>query len=47
MFDRFDNNFKMIKRKGTIVVVGAASGMPEPFSVTRLVEKNVKILRPT
>lgn len=45
--DRFENNFKMIKRKGTIVVVGAASGMPEPFSVVKLVEKNIKLLRPT
>lgn len=45
--DTFENNFKMIKRKGTIVVVGAASGMPEPFSVVKLVEKNIKLLRPT
>jgi NADPH2:quinone reductase len=44
---RFDNNFKMIMRKGTIVVVGNASGMPDPFSVAKLAEKNVKIVRPT
>lgn len=43
----FDNNFKMIKRKGTIVSVGNASGAVEPFSLLRLVEKNVKLLRPT
>ncbi|PPR06600.1 hypothetical protein CVT24_001785 [Panaeolus cyanescens] len=45
--DTFDNNFKMIKRKGTIVSVGNASGAVEPFSLFRLVEKNVKLLRPT
>lgn len=44
---RFDNNFKMIKRKGTIVSYGNASGAVEPFSITKLVEKNVKLLRPT
>lgn len=44
---RFDDNFKMIKRKGTIVSVGNASGAVPPFSVPRLVEKNVKLLRPT
>jgi len=43
----FDNNFKMIKRKGTIVSVGNASGAVEPVSLLRLVEKNVKLLRPT
>ncbi|GLB43603.1 putative zinc-binding dehydrogenase [Lyophyllum shimeji] len=45
--DTFDNNFKLIKRKGTIVSVGNASGPVEPFSPLRLVEKNVKLLRPT
>jgi len=44
--DTFDNNFKMIKRKGTIVSVGNASGAAAPFSVLRLAEKNVKLLRP-
>ena len=43
----FDNNFKLIKRKGTIVSVGNASGAVGPFSITKLVEKNVKLLRPT
>ncbi|EKM83957.1 hypothetical protein AGABI1DRAFT_110563 [Agaricus bisporus var. burnettii JB137-S8] len=43
----FDSNFKMIKRKGTIVSVGNASGAVEPFSLLKLVEKNVKLLRPT
>ncbi|KAF8973480.1 hypothetical protein BDZ97DRAFT_1775431 [Flammula alnicola] len=45
--DTFDNNFKLIKRKGTIVSVGNASGPVAPFSVPRLVEKNIKLLRPT
>jgi NADPH2:quinone reductase len=43
----FDNNFKLIKRKGTIVSVGNASGAVPPFSLPRLVEKNIKLLRPT
>ncbi|KAJ3575232.1 hypothetical protein NP233_g1222 [Leucocoprinus birnbaumii] len=43
----FDDDFKMIKRKGTLVSVGNASGAVEPFSILRLVEKNVKLLRPT
>ncbi|KAG6810642.1 hypothetical protein H0H92_011021 [Tricholoma furcatifolium] len=45
--DTFDNNFKLIKRKGTIVSVGNASGPVPPFSPLRLVEKNLKLLRPT
>jgi len=45
--DTFDNNFKMIKRKGTIVSYGNTSGAVEPFLLTKLVEKNVKLLRPT
>ena len=43
----FDNNFKLIKRKGTIVSVGNASGAVEPVLLTKLVEKNVRLLRPT
>jgi len=45
--DTFDNNFKLIKRKGTIVSVGNASGAVAPVSLTTLVQKNVKLLRPT
>lgn len=44
---RFDNNFKLIRRKGTIVSVGNASGPVEPFAPIRLIEKNLKLLRPT
>ena len=43
----FDNNFKLIKRKGIIVSFGNASGAVPPFSLLKLVEKNVKLLRPT
>ncbi|KAJ7109860.1 NAD-P-binding protein [Mycena epipterygia] len=45
--DTFDSNFKMLKRKGTLVSVGNASGAVPPFSPIRLVEKNLKLLRPT
>ncbi|KAF9489027.1 NAD(P)-binding protein [Pleurotus eryngii] len=37
---RFDNNFKMIRGKGTIVVVGNASGLPAPFPVLKLIEEH-------
>jgi hypothetical protein len=43
----FDNNFKLLKRKGTLVSVGNASGAVPPFAPIRLVEKNLKLLRPT
>jgi len=45
--DTFDNNFKLIRRKGTIVSIGNASGPVPPFPPLKLVEKNVKLLRPT
>ncbi|KAJ7754975.1 hypothetical protein DFH07DRAFT_1061108 [Mycena maculata] len=45
--DTFDNNFKLLKRKGTFVSVGNASGAVPPFAPIRLVEKNIKLLRPT
>ena len=37
----------MIRRKGTIVSVGNASGAVPPFPPLKLVEKNVRLLRPT
>ncbi|KAI0247053.1 NAD-P-binding protein [Lactifluus subvellereus] len=43
----FDDDFKMIKRKGTIVSFGNASGLVEPVDLLKLAEKNVKLLRPT
>lgn len=45
-FLSFDNNFKLIRRKGTIVSIGNASGPVPPFSPLKLAEKNVKLLRP-
>ncbi|KAI0003410.1 NAD(P)-binding protein [Russula compacta] len=43
----FDDDFKMIKRKGTIVSFGNASGPVPPVPLFKLTEKNVKLLRPT
>jgi NADPH2:quinone reductase len=45
--DTFEDDFKMIRRKGTLVSLGNASGAVPPFSPLKLVEKNVKLLRPT
>ncbi|KZP28895.1 NAD-P-binding protein [Athelia psychrophila] len=45
--DTFDNNFKMIRRKGSILTLGNASGAVPPFAPLKLVEKNVKLMRPT
>ncbi|KAI8986772.1 NAD-P-binding protein [Trametes punicea] len=45
--DTFESDFKMIRRKGTIVSVGNASGAVPPFPPLKLVEKNVTLLRPT
>ncbi|KAF8582155.1 NAD-P-binding protein [Ramaria rubella] len=45
--DTWEGNFKLIRRKGTIVSVGNASGVVPPFPPLKLVEKNVKVCRPT
>ncbi|KAF8913234.1 hypothetical protein CPB84DRAFT_1742588 [Gymnopilus junonius] len=45
--DTFDDDFKMLKRKGTLVSVGNASGPVAPVSLLKLVEKNTVLLRPT
>ncbi|KAF7303124.1 USP domain-containing protein [Mycena kentingensis (nom. inval.)] len=45
--DTFDSNFKMLKRKGTLVSVGNASGPVAPMAPIKLVEKNLRLLRPT
>jgi NADPH:quinone reductase len=37
----------MLRRKGTLISVGNASGAVEPFAPIKLVEKNLKLLRPT
>jgi len=45
--DTFEDNFKLLRRKGTLVSVGNASGAVPPFPPLKLVEKNLKLLRPT
>ncbi|KAI0035144.1 NAD-P-binding protein [Vararia minispora EC-137] len=45
--DTFESDFKMIRRKGTIVSFGNASGSVPPVPLFKLTEKNVKLLRPT
>ncbi|THV06469.1 NAD(P)-binding protein [Dendrothele bispora CBS 962.96] len=45
--DTFDSNFKMLRRKGTLVSVGNASGAVPPFPPIKLIERNLKLLRPT
>ncbi|KZT43889.1 NAD(P)-binding protein [Sistotremastrum suecicum HHB10207 ss-3] len=44
--DTWEANFKLIRRKGTIVSVGNASGAVPPFPPLKLIEKNLKVLRP-
>ncbi|PCH34252.1 NAD(P)-binding protein [Wolfiporia cocos MD-104 SS10] len=44
--DTFEDDFKLLRRKGTLVAVGNASGPVEPFAPLKLVEKNLAILRP-
>ena len=43
---RFEKNFQLLKRKGTLVSFGNASGPVPPFSPLKLGEKNIKLLRP-
>ncbi|KAI0714836.1 NAD-P-binding protein [Earliella scabrosa] len=45
--DTFLDNFKLARRKGTLVSVGNASGVVEPIAPLKLVEKNLALLRPT
>ncbi|OBZ80068.1 putative quinone oxidoreductase [Grifola frondosa] len=45
--DTFMDNFKLTRRKGTMVSVGNASGAVEPVPPLKLVEKNLVLLRPT
>lgn len=44
---RFDDDFKIIKRKGTIVVFGIASGPIGPVKLFKLAEKNVTLVCPS
>jgi NADPH:quinone reductase-like Zn-dependent oxidoreductase len=43
----FDDDFKIIKRKGTIVIFGIASGPIGPVNLFKLTEKNVKLVCPS
>lgn len=43
---RFEGNFQLLKRKGTLVSFGNASGPVPPFSPLKLMEKNLKLIRP-
>lgn len=45
--DTFESDLVMIRRKGTLVSVGNASGAVPPFPPIKLAQKNVKLLRPT
>ncbi|KAF4771442.1 hypothetical protein HAV15_004334 [Penicillium sp. str.  len=43
--DTWEGSLEAVKRKGTVVWFGYASGPVPPFSIQRLAEKNVKIAR--
>ncbi|KAI0072066.1 NAD-P-binding protein [Panus rudis PR-1116 ss-1] len=45
--DTHEIDFKLVRRKGTIVFVGNASGPVPPIAPLKLVEKNIKLVRPT
>ncbi|KAJ3770773.1 NAD(P)-binding protein [Lentinula raphanica] len=45
--DTFEMDFDLLKRKGTLVSVGNASGPVPPFSVLKLMPKNIKLVRPS
>ncbi|KAI6048062.1 hypothetical protein EDC04DRAFT_2886844 [Pisolithus marmoratus] len=44
--DTFESNFRMIRRKGTLVSAGFASGAVPPFPPLKLVEKNMRLVQP-
>lgn len=44
--DTFEMDMKVIKRKGSLVSFGNASGAVPPLSINRLSAKNIKLLRP-
>jgi len=45
--DTWEDNFKSIARKGTIVSLGNSSGVVPPFAPLKLSAKNLKVARPT
>jgi len=44
--DQFENDLEVVARKGTVVSYGNSSGAVPPFPISRLAEKNVKVMRP-
>ncbi|KAH8097068.1 hypothetical protein BXZ70DRAFT_1000996 [Cristinia sonorae] len=44
--DGVEIDFQIIRRKGTIILVGNASGPVPPIAPLRLAQKNIKLLRP-
>ncbi|OLL24163.1 putative quinone oxidoreductase [Neolecta irregularis DAH-3] len=45
--DTFETSLECVKRKGTLISFGSASGVVPPISISRLSPKNVKLLRPS
>ncbi|CAL1694611.1 unnamed protein product [Somion occarium] len=45
--DTFMDNFKLVRRKGTLINVGNASGPVEPIPPLKLAGKNLKLVRPS
>ncbi|KZO94091.1 NAD(P)-binding protein [Calocera viscosa TUFC12733] len=45
--DTWEDDFEMIRRKGTIITYGNASGVVPPFAPLKLSPKNVKVARPS
>ncbi|KAG9235837.1 hypothetical protein BJ875DRAFT_256473 [Amylocarpus encephaloides] len=45
--DQFENDLKVLRRKGTLVSYGNSSGAVPPFAISKLAAKNLKLLRPT
>ncbi|TYJ52558.1 hypothetical protein B9479_006848 [Cryptococcus floricola] len=43
----WDENFEVVRRKGTIVSYGNASGTPPDLAINRLMPKILKLVRPT
>ncbi|KAI9728238.1 MAG: NADPH:quinone reductase [Chrysothrix sp. TS-e1954] len=43
----FDTSLECVRRKGSMVSFGNASGAVDPFTISRLSGKNVKLMRPT
>ena len=43
----FEDDLKLLARKGTLCSFGSASGAVPPFAISRLSQKNLKVLRPT